>query len=171
MQKIQHSESPIPTSPSRDLIPNPHSRFRAFFLFSAPVPAVALLLIAFDAGAGGAGPIPIPIPFPLVTLASAVPSGAGDACRSFVVSLSMTVVVDVEFSVATVLEEGEDWSGCAGGVGEEDLRRVAGAGVGTPRPIDDVVGSGGGTGDLDDEASAFIADGVSNSAGFTFGVA
>lgn len=124
-------------------------------------------MTAFDAGAGGAGPIPIP--FPLLTLASAVLRGAGDACRSFVVSLSVTVAVDVGFSFR-VLEEGEDWRG-AGGVGDDDFRRVAGAGLGTPRPTEDDVGSGGGTRDLEDDASALIADGVSNSTGFTFGVA
>jgi len=82
----------------------------------------------------------------------------------------VTVVVEVGFSF-TVLEEGDDWSGCAGGVGDEDFRRVVGAGLGTPRPADDAVGSGGGTGDLEDDASALVFDGVSNSTGFTFGVA
>jgi hypothetical protein len=85
-----------------------------------------------------------------------------------VVSLSVTVVVDVEFSVRVL--DGEDWRGCAGGVGDDDLRRDERAVLGTPRLIDGV-GSGSGTGTLEEEASAFMADGVSNSTGFTFGVA
>jgi hypothetical protein len=162
----------------------PQSRFSAFFLFSAPVapPLVAALFTAF-VGAGVPPPRSIPIPPPVfpppLTLASAVLSGEGEACRSLLLAA-------IE-PFSPVRLDGDDLRGRGSGGGDTDFRvtmgrvnmggaamaEVVGA-CGGREGIDDMGGTGVLEVVVDDEADDSSSDDggtVSNSAGLTRGTA
>jgi len=133
-----------------------HRRFNAFLRFSAPEPPEAADRLTALLVAVATGP---------ETLEFAVPSGAKRSLQS------LTDIVFVERDEERVFA-GEDWRGCAAGVGDKDLRRDDGTGSIICWDGGAIVGVEIKDGiDGVDDSPAFSVVGASNSGGRVRGVA